>query len=181
MKVHSGRMAIPSTVHASFSSVYPAGTGSRRFAGGGAALGRRPRSRCSAPEPSPFAGRRLRLFFPASGAALFATMRRGIHRRPSAAFGFLLRNATAFVALFNMFRAPLLLVGICRFVPTRHERISLRKSCTEFVSIAIARQKLTLVDEGPPSSGRLQCAANAECSCSCSSVSNSLQPFAPAL
>lgn len=66
-------------------------------------------------------------FAPASRARFLAATRTAflaaliflVHGRPRPAFGFLLRNVTLFVALFNVFRLSFLSVGIARLVSSR--------------------------------------------------------------
>jgi hypothetical protein len=47
-------------------------------------------------------------------------MSHGIDGRPGAAFGFVVGNSAAFIALFDMFGLPLLFLGILTLVSTGH-------------------------------------------------------------
>src|SRR5690348_8034459 len=61
----------------------------------------------------------------ASRAALLAAAGHGIDRGPGTTGRFFFTQATVLVALFDVLRLPLLLVGISRLVSSRHDRFLL--------------------------------------------------------
>jgi hypothetical protein len=61
------------------------------------------------------------VFFGApSGPALLSAVGLLVHGRPSASLGFLLGNASMFVAFLDVFGLAFLFFGVARFVATRH-------------------------------------------------------------
>src|SRR3984885_1444907 len=86
---------------------------------------RRSRGRRGAANPAaPVRGGMASRFSSARAAGLLSTAVVLVDRGPGATFGLLLRNAAALVALLDMLRFPVLLVGVFRLVSPRHGPIS---------------------------------------------------------
>jgi len=81
---------------------------------------RRPRCRSLTPDPTPFARGGMAHAVAATRPALLPSAGLLVHGCPSSTFGLRLWNAAFLVALGDMIRHALLLVGVLRLISTRH-------------------------------------------------------------